>query len=470
MAQYTFTTEFQRDLLRAMALDDGFLHGTRKALEEAYFTTPELSAAAGAILRVFDITGAVPSMGSVLESLREECPADVDADEVEASLRTLYAEEAPKDVAFIRSRAADFGRHQRVQAVLTRSQDYVHAADYDGLNNALREASTVRADSEDEVYVYDARVMERMDAAAARIQFATPTSVAALDKHLDDGGLGKAEMGILIGLPGFGKSTTLVNIGYGALMAGRNVFHVSVGDMTEYKVGIRYDARITGRSVYECRMAPKTTAHKVGTFMESTGGAGRLVVKFWPAYRINPMGLERYIRWLMSSQGFKPDVLVVDYGANMGANRPGLETRFAHAEIYKELRALGGVFDCAVWSAQQANRLAFDCKAPGMKEAAEAFEPCRDADVIIGVGGDKNRGIMYLRGAKVRDSASDWLETAYVNFQTHTIQSDGEFKPSAENDDERNADSTEVDRGGVGAVPAAGAEDNVRCALSRGAA
>ena len=67
-----------------------------------------------------------------------------------------------------------------------------------------------------------------------------------------DGGLANGELGVVMAPTGGGKSFFLVNLGFGALAAGKNVIHYTF-ELSETHVGNRYDSRITGIPTKELR-------------------------------------------------------------------------------------------------------------------------------------------------------------------------------------------------------------------------
>lgn len=426
MSRYGFSVEFQDSILRLMASDRTFLLQYRKAIDPAYFTEQEDVDAATAILAVFDATGAMPSLGSALEAAAE---TPTDPDEAQDRLRCVYNDGLPADATYIRDKVVQFGQQQRLREVMLRGQEFLDSGDFTGYEAAVRDAILVSSDEAANVCDFDADLVGLLHEARGAAADVIPCNVPVLAERIPDGGIGIGEMGIIMGLPQRGKTELLVNLGIGALAAGKRVLHVSVGDMTQRKVVARYSAAVTAQTKAECRLNPEATEARVVQFMESTGGRGRLRIKYWPAKRVTVADLERYIRWMEVRHDWRPDLLVVDYGQKMKAERKyGAEgTRHEHEEIYEHLRALGGTVGAGVWSAQQANRGQFsNDHPPGMGEAAEAFGPMRDADIVIGVAGkkiDDHHVRLMLRGAKVRDSetATDWIESALVNIATHQI-------------------------------------------------
>lgn len=448
-SRYDFTPEFQDNILRLMACDPGFLFGYRKAVEADYFTTPEDVAAAKALLDVFDAAGASPTLGSALEACEASAGPDVDVEEVRDRLRFVFRDGQPRDAAFIKERVLDFGQRQRLQAVLLQGPEFLEQGDFGGYESAVREALTLGAENVAAVYDYYQQLEDRLTASRGAVASVVPCNVPVLSDRIPEGGLGRGEMGILIGLPQRGKTELMVNLGIGALKGGRRVFHASVGDMTERKVGARYDAAITGRDKATCRLNPDDTKRLVGEFLDQHGVRDGLRIKFWPAKRVTVAEIERYIRWMEARTGWLPDLIIVDYGQKIAPRRKHGEgmIRMEHEEVYEDLRAMAGVLNAALWTAQQANRGQFSNeRPPGMAEAAEAFGPMRDADIVIGVAGtkiDDDTVKMALRGAKVRDSdtATDWIGYATVKIATHrVVESENPYPQDEDTDHDDDSD------------------------------
>lgn len=432
MPAYSYSREFQRNVLRVIANDPTFLLGFRKAIEPDYFTNADDKVAAAAILKVFDESGSFPTVGTVLENVEDLCNSAQDADEIKDEIRLLYRDGLPTDAAVVRERVKEFGQRQRLKAVVLESQTYLDEGKLNEYEAAVREAITVAAEAGTISYDYFDRLEERLRAATQRAVLAIPTNIPTINAHLPDGGLGRGEMGILIGLPGYGKTTALVNFGMGALEAGHRVLHVTVGDLNERKVGQRYDAYMTGHDIAWCRMNVERVMEAVRAQMEARGGVDRLKIKYWPSNRVTVGEIEQYVRWLEARDGWKPDLIVVDYGQNIRSTQKYADDqrRMQHEEVYKDLRSMASAVNAALWTAQQANRGAFSSDGPpGMEEAAEAFGPMRDADIVIGIGASAQQrqdNLLLFRGAKVRDYDASWIERCQVDFATHTIRPIGD--------------------------------------------
>lgn len=437
MTQYAFSPEFQRSVLGLLAHDESFMLQFRGALRPEWFTAAEHRILAGAILKVFDAGGVTASLGSALEAIPDLMEAGVPLDDVKFLARAVYDGGLPKDAEYVRQRVIDFGAHQRVQEVLLRSEDYLATGRLHAFVDELRDAAYVQSEAATPVYDYLDTFMDRMNQNRRRAENVVSTGIVAIDGHLEGGGLGAGEMGIVCGLPGWGKTETMVNFGAAAILQGKRVFHGLIGDSPNSRVALRYDCRFSQQTVLECRQDPAGTYTKVKALMDATGGPGRLKVQWWAAKRVTVRDIEDYLRWLYIRHGWKPDLVILDSPANMKSAQDYKDAvRLSHGEIYKDVNALAGVMKVPIWATIQANRKdgveQKDDEVLTMGHFAEAFEPARDATLILTINSTKmerNGGKARFHCAKYRDSETFWTEEVNCDFSRHTF-SDGGFNPN----------------------------------------
>lgn len=425
---YDYSYEFQRSIVRLMLHDETFLLQYRGALDANWFTDAEHRAIASSILSVADATGGAASLGSVLEVLPDVLEADMDLDEAQDEARRMADDGVPKDAAFVREKVIAFGATARVEEVLTKAPDMLAEGNLAEFVDKVRDAAYVESAAASPLYDHLEEFEARMVQNKARAEDCVGFGLPSVDDHLEGGGLAAGEMCVLCGLPGFGKTETLVNIGANAIRKGKRVFHALIGDSPATRVSLRYDCNFTGQTVQQVRLNYKESYQQMKDLYEQTGGGGRLKVQWWPANTITPQDLEDYLRWLYTRHAWKPDVLIVDYGANMKPPRGHGDggKRHEQGDIYKELNALAGKMGVPVYTAIQANRKdGVKAKTLTMDHFAEAFEPARDATLIVTVNmteEERDAGIMRYFCAKYRDSEAFWTETLEADFKTHTIR------------------------------------------------
>lgn len=427
---YEFSDEFQRDILRLTVNDPAFLFQFRRAIDPEYFTEPVHVTIAETILAIFDTSGEPPEVGLALETYGDYMDAGLDDMEVEDEIRALYADQLPRAAPEVVKKTVEFARHQALQALIADAPIYLKEGRFDDFETNVRECGMMGSDADGALYDYFDRMGDRLKFAQSRADAAVGTGIPSIDSHLPDGGITPGELMMFIGLPGYGKTTTMVNVGAYAVKKGYKVFHASVGDMDERKVGLRYDAHFTGQTIPWCRKHPTDARKLVEKVLQDTENVGGLKIHYWASGRATVADVERKLRWLKSHRAWAPDLIIVDYGANLrprsGSNKLASWERCE--EIYKDLRSMGSVLGGRVISGIQANREAFTAiregRPIGQDNTAGSLGPMRDADVAIAImmtKEERDSGIIRYHGAKVRDGDAEWIETCAVNFPTHTI-------------------------------------------------
>jgi replicative DNA helicase len=427
--KYDFPVEFQSNVARLVLNDPGFLLGYRRALDPAYFTDPNLSWIVESALKVFDRSKGHPTPGSVLTCIRKGTPEGLDPDEAESRARRLYKKGVPEDATFVREEVVTFGRHQRLKAIIGESGGYLEGGQFDQFVLDVQEANVLSADAASPFYDYEALTADRIDRYEEGLKNCRATGTA-IDKHLQGGGLGPGEMGILMGLPGFHKTTFLCNFGMAARDAGLSVFHCTF-EVSSVKTARRYDCRIANMSLNQMLLNRAKAKRKIETFNERK--PGRLIIHWWPGRACTMSDLQQYLRWLAAHKGFKPDLIVADYVSKMKPSQSydSKMSRLGLEELYGDFRSLCGELGIPGWTAIQANRAGFaamkDEDAVLTEEnAAEAFAPIRDADLVVTLNQtreERANGEMRLYGAKVRDEASQWIERVRINPERYTVSS-----------------------------------------------
>lgn len=443
---FPFPREFQRSILRLLLCDREAFLSLRSTLDATYFTDEVQRWIAQAAFGVYDKTSDVPSQPSVLQATEEGCPGGLDPSEVEAEVRALYEDGKPDDSRHVRDRVTDFARHQRLRSAVAESEEMLATGQYDALVAKINEANLVDDGGANNEFDYNADLIDRLGSLDATYGESTPTGILSLDRNLDGYGLGKGEMGILLALPGYHKTNFLINFGKHAVSMGKQVAHVTL-EVSARKVAIRYDCLISEMTKSDILLHRKDARVKIAKWMAETGGSLRIAE--WPTQSCTLAMLEGKIQRWITRDGWTPDLLLVDYGALLKPDHDhDGAIRLQHGSLYKGLRRIAGTYSIPVWTAQQAGREGAKVMEAGgvitMMNAAETFEPIRDADVVITLNQtekEKRDGVLRAFGAKTRENASGWESTLRVDASRSTIVdyghvSKGEGEGAASDDDD----------------------------------
>jgi len=188
-----------------------------------------------------------------------------------------------------------------------------------------------------------------------------------------DGGLAHGELGVVMAPTGGGKSFMLVNFGYGALAAGKNVVHYTF-ELSETHVGNRYDSRITSIPTKELRSRMSEAEGQLANF-----NGGQLFIKEYPP-KVATINTIKFHMGRLLSNGFTPDLIIIDYGDLMKSRRGYDQKRFELESIFEDLRALSMEMKLPIWTATQSNRDGFNDDVITIDKVGEAINKAMVVD------------------------------------------------------------------------------------------
>ena len=287
--------------------------------------------------------------------------------------RATENHEAVENAQFIKDRALDFCKKQKIKEAMLKTVPLVDKCKFEELETILVEALKLGVDSD---HGHDYKKDKE-----ARYVIRTRNPVSTGWEEIDTllrGGLGKGELGVVIAPTGVGKSMALVHLGAQAIKAGHSVIHYTL-EMPKEDIGLRYDACITDtplRSLFALKDEILEEVDKI---------PGSLIVKEYPTKSASTTTLRAHLDKLRRRE-VPIDMIIVDYGDLL---RPKSsrhsEKRHELESIYEEIRALGMEFECPVWTASQTNRSGVEADLVGHETIAEAFSKCHVADFICGL-------------------------------------------------------------------------------------
>jgi hypothetical protein len=217
---------------------------------------------------------------------------------------------------------------------------------YDSMKNKLENA--LKAGEPKEVghdYVRDIEKRLSRD-------FRNPVSfIPSLDSYIG-GGLAQGEMGIILAPTGGGKSMLLVAGAANALILGKKVVYYTL-ELSEEVVGQRFDACINQihlKNVWEFSDIARERAQEIDKI------GGKLIIKKFPTGQATINTLMAHLRTLETNDGFKPDIIFVDYGDLMKPVDKYAEKRHALDSIYIGIRGMADEIGVPVWNAAQTGR------------------------------------------------------------------------------------------------------------------
>jgi replicative DNA helicase len=336
-------------------------------------------------------------------------------DSVKQQIRNFFARISKtqiEDSEYIIETSLDFCRKQKLKEAMLKSVRLLKTSSFDEISQVINDALKLGSDSNfghDYVKDFEQRFLFKS-------RNPTPTGWPEIDT-ITHQGLGEGELGVVIAPTGAGKSMALVHLGAEALKAGRNVVYYTL-ELADTVVGSRFDSCITNVPLNDLSSFKEEIYEKVQMLN------GKLVIKEYPTKSASVNTLKNHVEKLIN-RGFKPDVILVDYGDLLHPISTLKEKRHELETIYEELRALAQIHNCCVWTASQTNRSGLNAEVITMESISEAFNKCFVADFIFSISRtseDKlsNSGRIFI--AKNRNGLDGIIYPIYMDTANVTIR------------------------------------------------
>ena len=349
----TFGFEFQQHILAVLARTPGYILRFRPALDSTYFSFDVLRPVAKALLAHVDKYKHLPTRITLFETVKSMSSADK-LPLVEATIKKLYAEDI-SDAESVKDKTIEFGRLMAaVNASLANAED-LDKGDRSKILDRIQKAMQVGNDLMAKGVVYhEITVEERTELYQKELDGVDliPTGMTHLDMMLR-GGAQKGELFCGIALPKFGKTTFLVNVGFGALISPRclKVAHITC-EISRAETVKRYDDRWSGSALALRSTNPKRYAEIIDTKLKNFR-KGELRIEGFARKALTPSRLRSLLE-IWRQDGFDVECLVLDYADEMKPDKQHQGEWWRDGiEIFGELKTIAGEYNCAVWTVNQ---------------------------------------------------------------------------------------------------------------------
>jgi len=408
---------FQETLAFLLLRDRTFCDRMSEVIKEDYFETKYLKVFSNILLSYREKYKTHPSIDTMTTLLRTAPEIEVETEVVQKQVREFFAraytENIADDAQYVMDTAIDFCRRQIVKEAMLKSIKLVQTSSFDEVSKVLNDALKAGGD-QDDTYDYLLDLEKRFEENA---RSCISTGWKPVDVILG-GGIAKQELTIVLARTNVGKSFVLVHLGAQALLTDLDVAHYCL-EMSAENTALRYDSLLTDIPMNDLKSEKEVVRGIVSNIK------GKLVLKTYPTKSATTQTIRNHLERL-KMRGFKPDVVVVDYGDLLKSLHPSKEAvRHDLSSIFEELRQIAQIYDCAVVTASQSNRSASSDDLVTMESIAESYGKVWCADTVLSLSRNQqemetNSGRLYI--AKSRSGRANVVFQAFIDWSRAKIQ------------------------------------------------
>jgi hypothetical protein len=438
---YSYPGPFQRRLLAALIKKPDKMRGL---IEPEYFTSPVLQDIARLVISVrnnSETKSAVLSLPTLLAMTRSYLGKRVKDlwPMYRSMIKKLYSYKQT-DFPVLWKEAVEFSKQAQFREAIVQAEKLVGARKYDKIIQSIIDLKSIGS-THDLGLDYWKDISDSKRWTEDRVGLVPTTYMRLLDKAMG-GGVGRGELAIAEGGGKVGKSTFLGRVAAGAMWAGKNVA-IASGELSAFKYRKRLDAMFSGIGYYDLykqRNAKIGKNNAVGTKAQlewvKKHCKGNMRIRGFPSGRARIQDVETWLDEL-EDDGFKTDLLVVDYLAIFKPNDSWKDKRLDLGQAAVDLRGLAMEKQVACWSAAQVNRPGLDKPMLGPTDLAEDISLFWTLDFLVALcqtkeergtredreAGKPEEGRIIL--ASSRDTISGVIIKIRINRPTFSIREAG---------------------------------------------
>ena len=376
---------YQYKLVKQFMEDKSCFKDLEPLIDQNMFTGQYLRIYVGTMLEYFRKYGCVPTYSSMSAELRQKSHTQADIEFCDATIDKIRKTTSDGREQTI-SLATRFFRQQNIikaanEAIrLAGNGDLEH---FEECEKLLKDAlnAGVHEDFE-EVMLYDG--IENVLSDDFRITI--PTGIGKIDETLE-GGLGKGELGVIIGPSGFGKSSMTTAMASHAACNGWKVLQIVFEDRIK-QIQRKHLGRITGVEAKD--LSKPDNIDLVKAAIENFPDKDKLnenlrIVKF-PSGEKTARQLERFIKKLINS-AFKPDLTIIDYFECLEheTDRTTSNEFSQEGKTMRRFEAMAGELDMAIWIPSQGTKDSINLELVTMDKIGGSVKKAQIAHVIMSI-------------------------------------------------------------------------------------
>lgn len=369
-----FGSNFEEKILQVILSDLHFGEQIIEILSPDLFDIDYLQDLAGIIKNYYFKYNEFPTTNLLMSICKQEIKDSIKQELCKKYLQKICCESLNGDSKYVKENSLKYFKTQYLKNTLLNDViPRIQTANFDDIVPIMEKAMQKGTDKN---IGYEYKNDEKLRFINEVIQV-VPTPWELVNEYLN-GGWGCKRLATIIGAAGTGKSHFLVNVGKGALLAGKVVVHYTF-ELDEIEVARRYDASLTGIEINHIT----TNKEKVLFLLKKKlPESAKLIIKEYSIKGATIQTIRAHIARLRL-KNIVPDIIIIDYGDLIKSTEIYKESRYSLEAIWKEMKSLAQEMKIPVVTATQTNRTGFKSDIITPDQVSEDFSKIMTSDIII---------------------------------------------------------------------------------------
>ena len=374
--QYRLTHEFMEN--------HTFFEDLSSIIDQNMFTDPNLKTPVGVMKNYYEREGHVPSYDMLEVELRDISHSDKEIETYLAILEKVR-NSASDGVERTRELAEKFFKQQNIIRTANELLKIAGNGDtnqYEACVDLLNDAMTKGTHNDFGEGLFD-HINETL---SDDYRVPIPTGIGKIDEALE-GGLGKGELGVIIGPTSFGKTSLTTAMASHAACNGYKVLQIVFEDRIK-QIQRKHLGRITGIEAKDLSKPDviDLVRQTIDAFPQKEELEKNLRIVKFPSGEKTARQIERFIKKLINS-GFKPDLTIIDYFECLEheLDKSSSNEFSQEGKTMRRFEAMAGELDMAIWIPSQGTKDSINLELVTMDKIGGSVKKAQIAHVIMSI-------------------------------------------------------------------------------------
>ena len=386
-------TDYQYKLVSSFVTDPAFFVDLISVIDQNMFTEQYLKKVVGTMKDYYEKHGVVPRYEIILSKLRESSKTE---DDIQYSIETIdtLKSQTTENIDEVQDMAEKFFKQQNWVKVANEIKRIAGDGDiskYDDCQRLMEEAMSVGRKYEMGVSPWENIEGNMSEENIVPI----PTGVSKLDDTLG-GGLHKGDVGLIMGGPGFGKTSLTTAICHSAATC-RNEYNDYKGfkviqfvfEDTERQISRKYYSKVSQvetRLLNRDAITSEAVTLKIKDYEDAQLMLDNIRIIRLSTGEVTATDVREKIKRLINT-GFKPDLVVIDYFECLaGEKGTGSDSEWVReGKTMRKFENMAKDLDIAIWIPSQGNRDSLTAELVTMDKVGGSLKKVQIAQVVISI-------------------------------------------------------------------------------------